>query len=579
MQDRHESRAAVSYTRFSDPKQSKGDSADRQARLFTPFCQRHRLTPAKEYFADHGLSGYKGTHRKKGDLGRFEQLVREGTITPGTVLVIEAWDRLSRERPDKVIALIASLLGAGVDIGVCRLDDIFTEDDLGTHKFTTLSVFVQLAYQESKQKAERVAESWAKRRKQARQDRRPMTTCLPAWVEVKNGSFRLIPRRASVIRRIFGLAARGYGHTKIVGQLDKEKVPPFGEQKVKPGRRRSQFSGKWTKPYVARILNDKRVLGQFQPCGADRRPSGPTIADYLPAVVTEEQYLLARAGQERRNTLDRKGRKTGPRQRKYLNLFAGLLKHARDGEGWLLHNKGTAESPELVLVNARGNGGRGKSYTVPYPVFETALLSCLQEIDPTAILSKTTQDQPARRHILEVQLKDTQEQIAELTADLAQGYSRALTAVLREKETLEARLKQEIEEEQVKAAHKPEKDWAEFKDLAQALAAADDPEDARLRLRGVLRRVIESIWVLAVPRGRTRLYSILINFGDGRIRDILLLYRPAANHCEGRWNYATAGNWETPDLSDREQAGQVEDGLLAYPQDLLDRLLVSGHPV
>ena len=35
----------LSYTRFSDPKQSKGDSEDRQARDFRDFCQRHNLTP------------------------------------------------------------------------------------------------------------------------------------------------------------------------------------------------------------------------------------------------------------------------------------------------------------------------------------------------------------------------------------------------------------------------------------------------------------------------------------------------------------------------------------------------------
>ena len=155
-------RQGVSYSRFSDPKQAKGDSEDRQADMFRAFCLRHNLTPVHEIFADRGRSGYKDEHRKKGRLGQLVAMAKEGgRFEPGTVIVVEAWDRLGRLRPDKQTELVAELLRTGVSIGVCRLDDIFTEDDFGTHKWTTLAVFIQLAYQESKQKAERVADSWS----------------------------------------------------------------------------------------------------------------------------------------------------------------------------------------------------------------------------------------------------------------------------------------------------------------------------------------------------------------------------------------------------------------------------------
>src|SRR5262245_17171174 len=122
-----EQREAISYDRFSDPRQSQGDSAGRQSREFTDFCKRHKLRPAANHFTDYGRSGYDGTHRKKGNLGRFEQLVKEKVITAGKVLVIEAWDRLSRERPDHVVKFVSEVLGAGIDIGIARLDDIFTD--------------------------------------------------------------------------------------------------------------------------------------------------------------------------------------------------------------------------------------------------------------------------------------------------------------------------------------------------------------------------------------------------------------------------------------------------------------------
>src|SRR5262249_15803007 len=151
-------RTGVSYGRFSDfSKQGKGDSEDRQDRMYRDFCQRHNLTPLTEVFLDRGRSGYHDEHRKKGRLGVLIEDAKEGRFEPGTVIVIEAWDRLGRLRPDRQTELVAELLRTGVDIGVCRLDDVFSERDFGTHKWTTLSVFIMLAYQESLQKSERVA--------------------------------------------------------------------------------------------------------------------------------------------------------------------------------------------------------------------------------------------------------------------------------------------------------------------------------------------------------------------------------------------------------------------------------------
>src|SRR5437763_6871743 len=192
--------------------QAGGDSADRQDRMYRAFCERHDLTPGKEVFADRGRSGYKDEHRKKGRLGELIAAAKDGRFDPGTVVVVEAWDRLGRLRPDRQTELVAELLRTGVSIGVCRLDDIFTEDDFGSHKWTTLAVFIQLAYQESKQKAERVAASWETRRRRAREEGKLTSRRLPAWLEL-DGQGRPVPapERADAVKRVFALAAAGYG--------------------------------------------------------------------------------------------------------------------------------------------------------------------------------------------------------------------------------------------------------------------------------------------------------------------------------------------------------------------------------
>src|SRR5262245_58572383 len=110
----------VSYSRISDRyHQSGGDGLNRQARDYRDFCQRHGLQPIAEKFLDQ-MSGFKGKHREKGELGRLIDMAKEGVFEPGTVIVVEAWDRLGRQRVDRQLALVSELLCTGVRIGVCR---------------------------------------------------------------------------------------------------------------------------------------------------------------------------------------------------------------------------------------------------------------------------------------------------------------------------------------------------------------------------------------------------------------------------------------------------------------------------
>jgi DNA invertase Pin-like site-specific DNA recombinase len=567
-------RLAVSYSRFSDPKQAEGDSSERQDREYRAFCERHNLTPGKEVYADRGRSGYHDEHRTKGRLGELVAAAKDGRFDPGTVVVIEAWDRLGRLRPDRQTELVAELLRTGVSIGVCRLNDIFSEDDFGTHKWTTLAVFIQLAHQESKQKAERVAASWERRRQRAREDGTLIGTYLPAWVEKVDDGLRLIPERAAAVRRIFQLAAEGLGHTKIVAQLLAEKVKPFGEKVVSEGRTRSQFSGTWTKPYVALLLRDRRVLGEFQPHRTDRQtkrevPDGPPLVDYYPRVITDDEFNLARAAQEERRNRDKLGRRTGPRHSKYVNLFKSMLTHARDGEGFLLHNKGTSAKPELILVNARGNGGRSKCYTFPYPVFETCVLKCLEEIDPATVLPRK-QTGPSRADVLRAKLANLRADIAKYQDDLKAGYSRALVDVLRRVEGEEEQVANDLQDELARTAKPLARGWKELPSLIDLIRKADDPERARLKLRPALRALIEDGRVLIVSRGSWRFVAVQFFFTGGATRHYLIAHQTAGYRRPGQTpeplSFAEAG---LPDLDLRKP----ED--VAKVEKLLGRLDVA----
>src|SRR5207302_715025 len=111
----------------------------------------------------------------------------------------------------------------------------------------------------------------------------------------------------------------------------------------------------------------------------------------------------------------------------------------------------------------------------------------------------------------------------------------------------------------------------EAKTLLGALDAAPDPTDARLRLRSALRRIVDSIWLLVVPRGQTRLFAVQVWFAEGkRHRDYLILHQAAkANgrtRTEAYWRACSLSEVIQPgalDLRKREDAARLETGLLA----------------
>lgn len=508
-------RTAVSYTRFSTPNQAKGDSETRQDREYKTFCERHNLTPGKEVFIDRGRSGYHGTHRTKGALGVLVAAAKQGRFDPGTVIVVEAWDRLGRLRPDKQIELVSDLLQTGVDIGVCRLNEIFTLEDFGSHKWTTLSVFISLAYNESKQKSDRLKSAWAGRRNKAQNGAKILGN-LPAWVERVRGELRPIPERAAAVRRIYELATEGNGVTRIVRALEAEKVKPFGVRRVNEHRTRSAFSGRWTKAYVALLLNDRRTTGEHQLC-KDGKPDGPPIPDYFPRVVSDDLFNTVRASQARKGKLM-------PRQRKYANVFRGMLANARDGTPMNMANSGSGAKAVLHLKN---NDTTGRTVTIPYAMFERCILGKLRELRPEDVLPAGGRA-PSSADAIRGKLLAVRADLAALKADLKAKYSKTLVDLVREAEEQELVLANQLQDELARTARPLAQAWDDAAGLLAALDTAPDKDAMRLRIRAALAAVVESGVVLVMGTKATRLIAVQFDFVGGRRRAWLIHYIPAS---------------------------------------------------
>src|SRR5262249_25532417 len=151
-----------------------------------------------------------------------------------------------------------------------------------------------------------------------------------------------------------------------------------------------------------------------------------------------------------------------------------------------------------VLINFSALEGRAKYYAFPLPVFEQAILSCLREIDPHEILNGDAG--PDESRALAGELERVEQSISLLAADMEQhGDSATLFKRLRDQEAKKRDIAAKLAEARQKAVHPLSESWGEAQSLLDALASAPDPHEARMRLRGALRRIIATIWILVVP--------------------------------------------------------------------------------
>jgi DNA invertase Pin-like site-specific DNA recombinase len=593
MSDEHsisQQSVAYSYIRFSHPEQAKGDSLRRQTEAASEWCDRNKVhLDTSLTLHDKGCSAWRGLHRENPDkhaLALFLKLVENDRVRPGSYLLIENLDRLSREEEVPACHLLTGILMAGVRVVQLKPSELILTEKSNGWELMRAVMELSRGHGESVIKSERVGKAWREKKRRGRENGELITRRLPAWVELHDGKPCLIPERAAVVRRIFELCIAGYGFTAIVAKFTKEGVPAFGEYKINEGRKRSQFSGKWNRIYIATILKDRRALGEFQPLHTVKvkvkekieeggktktvevekwveRPDGPPIKGYFPAVVSEETWLAARAATEQRH------RKPG-RAAKHINVFANLLKDARTGGSYYVATRGPRrEKYKRVLINTNGAEGREPLFSFPFPTFEDAVLALLREVKPKEILEGVNGHDEVM--VLEGELARLESDIASIIADLdAHGESPALYARLRAKEGRKAEVVGQLAAARQKAANPLSTAWGEAQSLLNVLESAPDPDDARLRLRAALRRIVESVWMLVVPRGKVRLCAAQILFEGGARRDYLIVHRGgnggAVGKKEASWSAYSLASVATTcdlDLRRRDHVARLEKVLAA----------------
>ena len=173
---------------------------------------------------DEGLSAYHQRHVKQGALGIFLLAIEEGRISPGSVLIVEGLDRLSRAEPIQAQAQLAQIVNAGITVVTASDGKEYNREQLKSQPMDLVySLLVMIrAHEESDTKSERVK---AAMRRQCEQWQAGTYRGLvqngkdPQWLRHDGEQWHVIPERAEAVKLALDLFRQGYGAVKIVQAL------------------------------------------------------------------------------------------------------------------------------------------------------------------------------------------------------------------------------------------------------------------------------------------------------------------------------------------------------------------------
>jgi DNA invertase Pin-like site-specific DNA recombinase len=430
---------AYSYLRFSTPEQMKGDSLRRQTELARRYAEQHGLDLDETLtFRDLGVSASRGKNAETGRLAYFLEAVETGVVEPGSFLLVESLDRISRRAARKAIRVLEDIVDAGITVVTLNDNRAYSADALDNDPVDLLVAVLTFmrAHEESETKARRLKAAWEQKRRTAAE--KPLTARAPAWLRLDRtrteAVWEVVEERAAVVRRIFDMTVKGHGQGTIAMTLNREGVPTFGRAKM------------WHRSYVKKILANEAVIGEMTPHtvthdsrGKKVRKPEPTLPNYYPAVVQPETFARVQAMRIGGR------RQPSPKGQKVTYLVAGLAKCGWCGATMTRVMKGP-RGGRHKLVCTRAKAGAGCEYhAVDLQAVESVVVENANFLAGTAPTGDDSLD--AQWESLENAIGATEEQIGNVLDAIAAGNnSPALAERLRTLEEARDALMAEREE-------------------------------------------------------------------------------------------------------------------------------------
>lgn len=500
-------RLAYSYIRYSSEQQMTkksgeiGDSVRRQMRNHQIAVEKYNLH-VMDVFQDLGKSAFRGKNRLTGALSVFLESLKKGLIPAHSYLLIESFDRLSRERTTDALSTVLSILRSKIKI--------ITTDDLKLYDLSVkgkdleqtimITVLLERANDESETKSDRQKDKWIYRRERIMSgEKKFLNKNVPWWISLdeKTKEYSLIPERVAEIRTIFDLMMKqNLGLRAAAAHINQQN--PL---KVNFGR--GATGNGWTARGIQRMLTTPSLYGDLELCeyvydndkATPDRKTIQVMEGFYPAAFSRDEIELIKAKIAGRMTAKEKPTR---RDRQYYNVYHGLTKCAYCGGNVRFSQK--QKYSYLVCRNSEINLCKfPKALSVQYQRFDEVFFKYAEHYNFERLVnseSKNNEAVTSEINTLESEIAIKKLKAQKFTAnlfsmfdgDIPEEQQAVMIQSNREIKNLEAKLK--------KLRGAVTHDFADSKTISNAVGYAKDlmkSKDGRLELSNYLSSVIDKI--------------------------------------------------------------------------------------
>ena len=296
-----------SYMRWSTVVQGEKSTEDRQRLAQEAFCRHYGYTLAEE-LTDPGMSSFRGKNAHEGKLREVIERAKRGDIPPGSLLLFENADRMTRMGLSDAVPLFFEILGAGLKIGIADRLQIYTPGTLDLGGLMTILVDMSRANAESQRKSDFSRKGWKDNHKRM-ESGEVVTDKVAQWLTVERvgeeRKFVEVKEVADQIRAMFKLALQ-YGVAETCRRVNE------------------QFGSTWKVYQLQYLLKNRRLIGEhtitnFDETAGKNLPSDRVLTNYYPLIIEPNLFAEVQAVVNKRRPF------AGRQSASNLNIYRGLV--------------------------------------------------------------------------------------------------------------------------------------------------------------------------------------------------------------------------------------------------------------
>src|SRR5438046_2989733 len=128
-----------------------------------------------------GCPATTGSNVLVGSLGRFLEAAKTGQVTPGSHLLVESLDRLSRQELERSMSIFLEIINNGIVLVTLSDQQEYRSGKTDLGKMIGSLAIMSRSHNESFEKANRLKASWSRKRETISEQK--LTAMCPSWLK------------------------------------------------------------------------------------------------------------------------------------------------------------------------------------------------------------------------------------------------------------------------------------------------------------------------------------------------------------------------------------------------------------